>query len=148
VVYGALQRPVSPLVLLAGLALLTIPVGLAADPWLLAALILPAGALCAPVITATAEEVARRVPERVRGEAMGWHGSALTAGTALGAPLAGSAIDASAPWAGFAVVGGLGLVLAVGGLAVQYLLVQRGRTPATADEPALDQAEPVTLCSS
>ena len=90
--------------------------GLAGSPWALAALILPAGALCAPVITATAEEVARRVPERVRGEAMGWHGSALTIGNAIGAPLAGASIDAVAPWAGFAVVGATGLLLAVLGL--------------------------------
>jgi predicted MFS family arabinose efflux permease len=165
-VYGALQRPISPLVLLAGLAVLTIPVGLAADPWLLAVLILPAGALCAPVITATAEEVARRVPERVRGEAMGWHGSALTIGTAVGAPLAGLAIDAAAPWAGFGLVGTVGLVLAVGGLAVQYVLSRQGRTSAqragraVAAEPTTElmpesmtepmsepMAEPMTVCS-
>ena len=41
-VYGALRRPISPLVLLGGLAVLTIPVGLAPSPWLLAAAILPA----------------------------------------------------------------------------------------------------------
>jgi predicted MFS family arabinose efflux permease len=140
-VYGAVHRPISPLVLLGGLALLTIPVGLAADPWLLAALILPAGALCAPVITATAEQVARRVPERVRGEAMGWHGSALTVGTALGAPLAGSAIDAAAPWAGFAVVGGTGLLLAIAGLAVQHVLRRQARTAAPAGRPARDDDE-------
>ncbi len=127
-VYGALERPVSPMVLLLGLAVLTIPVGLAPTPVLLALAILPAGALCAPVITATAEAVARLVPEHVRGEAMGWHGSALTIGSALGAPVAGSAIDAWAPWAGFAAVGALGLVLAVGGLGLQQLRrVRRAR---------------------
>jgi MFS family permease len=124
-VYGSLRRPISPLVLLAGLALLTIPVGLAPSPWVLALAILPAGALCAPVITATAEEVTRRVPEHVLGEAMGWHGSAMTVGIALGAPLAGSAIDATGPWAGFAGVGVVGAVLAMGGLAVQHLLSRR-----------------------
>jgi predicted MFS family arabinose efflux permease len=133
-VYGALRRPISPLVLLAGLAVLTVPVALAGSPWMLAALILPAGALCAPVVTATAEEVARRVPERVRGEAMGWHGSALTIGTAIGAPLAGASIDAVAPWAGFVVVGATGLALAGLGLGAMRLL---GRRPA----PVLD-AEP------
>ena len=60
------------------------------------------------MITATAEGVAGCVPEQVRGEAMGWHGSALTIGSAIGAPLAGAAIDAIAPWAGFAVVGATG----------------------------------------
>jgi MFS family permease len=125
VVFGALRRPVSPLVLLAVLAVLTIPVGLAGSPWMLALAILPAGALCAPLITATAEEVSRRVPERVRGEAMGWHGSSLTVGTAVGAPLAGSAIDAFGAWAGFAAVGTVGLVLAGAGLAAQRLVVRR-----------------------
>lgn len=139
IVYGALKRPVSPLVLLGGLALLTIPVGLAPSPWALALAILPAGALCAPVITATAEQVARRVPEHVRGEAMGWHGSALTVGIALGAPLAGSAIDATGPWAGFAVVGVLGALLALAGLAVQRLLSGRADTAGTA--PDADSAE-------
>jgi predicted MFS family arabinose efflux permease len=129
-VYGALKRPISPLVLLAGLAVLTVPVGLAGGPWTLAALILPAGALCAPVVTATAEEVARRVPEQVRGEAMGWHGSALTIGNAIGAPLAGASIDAVAPWAGFAVVGATGLALAGLGLAAMRLF---GRRPLPAE---------------
>ena len=138
VVYGALKRPVPPFALLGGLALLTIPIGLAPNPWVLTAAILPAGALCAPVITATAEQVARRVPERVRGEAMGWHGSALTVGIALGAPLAGSAIDAAAPWAGFALVGVVGVVLAAAGLAVQGLRARYPRVPAPdADASAL-----------
>jgi MFS family permease len=143
VVYGALRRPVSPLLLLGGLAVLTIPIGLAPSPWVLVAAILPAGALCAPVITATAEQVTRRVPERVRGEAMGWHGSALTVGIALGAPLAGSAIDATGPWAGFAVVGAVGAVLAVAGLAVQVLLTRRSRAARAADvDIAAPAAEP------
>jgi predicted MFS family arabinose efflux permease len=143
-VYGALKRPISPLVLLAGLAVLTVPVGLAGGPWMLAALILPAGALCAPVVTATAEEVARRVPEQVRGEAMGWHGSALTIGNAIGAPLAGASIDAVAPWAGFAVVGATGLALAGLGLAAMRLFGRRP-PPAEGIEPAApaENAEPV-----
>ena len=125
-VYGALHRPVSPLALLLGLGVLTIPVGLAPDPWTLALTMLPAAALCAPVITATSEALVRLVPEDFRGEAMGWHGSALQVGSALGAPLAGAAIDASAPWAGFAAVGATGVVLAVAGFAV--LAVRRARS--------------------
>ncbi len=135
-VYGALQRPVSPLLLLLALAVLTVPVGLAPTPVLLALAIIPAGALCAPVITATAEAVARMVPEDVRGEAMGWHGSALTMGSALGAPVAGAAIDAAGPWAGFAAVGSVGLLLAVAGLAVQRVRrLRTGRRAAGAAPP-------------
>ena len=148
-VFGALRRPVSPFALLAVLGLLTVPVGLAGGPWWLALAILPAGALCAPLITATAEEVARRVPERVRGEAMGWHGSSLTVGTALGAPLAGYAIDRFGAWAGFAAVGGVGLVLALAGIAAQRVVdTRRAAHPVPAQraqEPALERDLEPTL---
>jgi MFS family permease len=127
-VYGAVSRPVPPFVLLLGLSLLTIPVGLAPTWWALALAILPAALLCAPVLTATAEAVSRLVPEESRGEAMGWHSSALTVGGAIGAPLAGAVIDASAAWAGLAVVGLVGSVLAVAGLSSDGVL-RRVRGP-------------------
>lgn len=114
--YGLLPRSIPPLQLLLVLGVLTAPVGVARTPLTLSIAILAAGFLCAPVITATAEVVTDLVPEAVRGEAMGWHGSALTAGVALGAPLAGVAIDGVAPWAGFTTVGGTGVVLALVGL--------------------------------
>jgi MFS family permease len=126
-VYGAAPRGIPPLALLLALAALTVPIGLASSPLVLCLAVLPAGALCAPLISATAEAVARLVPERVRGEAMGWHGSALTAGSAAGAPVAGFAIDGIAPWAGFAVVGVTGAVLAVIGLALVAIHRRRAR---------------------
>ena len=116
-VYGLLPRSVPPLVLLMALGVLTAPVGFATTPLTLGLAILAAGFLCAPVVTATAEVVTELVPEAVRGEAMGWHGSALTTGVALGAPIAGAAIDQVAPWAGFTVVGVVGVLLALSGLA-------------------------------
>jgi MFS family permease len=117
IVYGAIPRSIPPTWLLLGLGALTIPVALVSGPLALCLAMLPAGFLCAPVITATAEVIAELVPEQVRGEAMGWHGSALTAGVAVGAPLAGFAIDRVAPWAGFVTVGVVGTVTAVAGLA-------------------------------
>ena len=63
---------------------------LAPSVWPLAALAFVAGLLCAPTITATVDQVTRVVPDGARGEAMGWHGSFMTAGSALGAPLAGA----------------------------------------------------------
>jgi predicted MFS family arabinose efflux permease len=126
VVYGSLRRQLSPFGMLLALALLTVPVGLATGPAVLMLTILPAAALCAPVITATIEGVSLLVPEQVRGEAMGWHGSALQAGSTLGAPLAGVAIDACGAAAGFAVVGATGAVIAATGLVV---LRRTGRTP-------------------
>jgi predicted MFS family arabinose efflux permease len=129
-VYGGLHRERSPFLLLLGLALLTVPVGLAGGPVILMLTVLPAGLLCAPVITSTIEAVSRMVPESVRGEALGWHGSALQVGSALGAPLAGVAMDARGPWAGFALVGALGLVIAVVGL-----LVERSRRRRSGGRP-------------
>jgi MFS family permease len=130
-VYGGMRRPVPPLLLLLVMAVLTVPVGLAPSPVLLALTILPAAALCAPLISSTAEAVSRMVPERARGEAMGWHGSALTVGSALGAPLSGAAIDAVSPWAGFAAVGTVGGVLGAVGLLLRALADRRShvRTP-------------------
>jgi len=129
-VYGALRRGVLPAALLLLLGALTAPVGFAPGTGWLCLAVIPAGFICAPVVTATAEAVANLVPERVRGEAMGWHGSALTAGTALGAPLAGAAIDRVGPWAGFALVGAVGAVVALLGLAA--VRVRRTRRPVPA----------------
>jgi len=126
VVYGALSRPVPSQVLLLGLAVLTPPVGLATSPVALGVLLAVAGGLCAPVIVATTEAVSRLVPEESRGEAMGWHGSSMTIGTALGAPVAGAVIDAFGAWAGFLGVGLVGGVLAALGLAAQRSREARG----------------------
>ncbi|MFC7549976.1 MFS transporter [Plantactinospora sp. GCM10030261] len=112
--YGALSRPVPSLGLAVMLGLVTVPVGLASGQWwLLALVLLPSGALTAPTIAATADAVSRLAPASVRGEAMGLHGSAMTVGLALGAPLAGAVIDASAPAWGFAATGLLGALIAL-----------------------------------
>lgn len=144
-VYGLLPRSVPPLVLLLLLGVLTAPVGLATTPLTLSFAVVAAGFVCAPVITATAEAVTALVPESVRGEAMGWHGSALTSGVAIGAPLAGLGIDRAGPPAGFAAVGATGALLAVLGLAaVRLRRAHRERTGAASsgDElsPLLDEA--------
>jgi MFS family permease len=115
-VYGAMTRPVSAFWLLGGLALVTFPMALAGSPWGLALLGFVAGLLCAPTITATIDSASRIVPAEVRGEAMGWHGSFLTTGGAVGAPLAGLAIDRGGPAAGFVAVAAVGLLVAVSGL--------------------------------
>lgn len=114
-VYGALSRPVSPFLLLFGLAVTTIPMGFAPNLWWLAATGVVAGLFCAPTITATVDAVARVVPESARGEAMGWHGSFMTAGSAIGAPVGGIAIDHAGYTGGFVAVSLIGAVLAVAG---------------------------------
>lgn len=131
-VYGALTRAISAFWLLAGLGLVTMPMALARGPVSLAALALVAGLLCAPTITATIDQLSRAVPERRLGEAMGWHGSALTGGLAVGAPLAGAVTDRAGHEVAFAGVGAIGLLVGVGcaGLAARYAARPSGATMA------------------
>jgi predicted MFS family arabinose efflux permease len=110
-VYGALRRSIPQVVLMAFLGALTIPIGLAGDWWVLMLVLIPAAAMCAPTITATAEETARLAPPAVRGVATGLQSSAFTLGQAAGAPAVGFAVDHASPGWGFAVAG-------IGGLAV------------------------------
>jgi MFS family permease len=119
-VYGAMHRPVSPILLLLGMSALTLPMAFAQDTWTLALLSLLPGLLCAPVLSAASEKVAELVEEGRRGEAMGWYGSALTGGVALGAPLAGLFIDGVGPGAGFVAVGLAGVMLCLIGLVLQH----------------------------
>jgi MFS family permease len=114
-VYGMLHRSIPAYLLLGGLSLVTIPIALAPSVWPLAALAFLAGLLCAPTITATVDQVSRVVPEAARGEAMGWHGSFMTAGSALGAPIAGLAIDQWGWRGGFVTVSLVGLAVALAG---------------------------------
>jgi MFS family permease len=121
-VYGALPRAVPLVALLGALAVFTIPAGLVGGAWpLLFLTLLPAGALCAPTLSASADLVSRLVPSPARGEAMGWHGSSLTVGLAIGSPLAGWAIDRGSPAWGFAAVGLVGAAAAAALLLVRHL---------------------------
>ncbi|MEO7753716.1 MAG: MFS transporter [Terracoccus sp.] len=111
--YGAWHRSFSVFWLLLGLAATTAPVALAVGVPSFAVLVTVSGFLCAPTITATVEQLSRVVPEQFRGEMMGWHGSAMTAGSAIGAPVAGFAIDLAGWRAGFLVVSGVGVAVAL-----------------------------------
>ncbi|WP_457255580.1 MFS transporter [Pedococcus sp. P5_B7] len=136
-VYGGLQKSVSAFWLLGGLALVSAPMAFAMGVGSLAVLSFVAGLFCAPTITATVDQVSRVVPGSARGEAMGWHGSFMTGGMALGAPLAGFAIDHRGWQAGFLVVAGAGLLVAlVGAVATSGRASERraaNRVRATAD---------------
>ncbi|WP_328465654.1 MFS transporter [Actinoplanes sp. NBC_00393] len=133
-VYGTVRRGVPALALFAPMALLTVPVGLGGDHWwLLALLLIPAGALCAPTITASSDAISRMIPAAARGEAMGLHNSALTVGVALGGPLAGLAIDTQGPAWGFVAVGAVGILVAL--LVLPAELRRRRDTP---EPPAAD----------
>jgi MFS family permease len=130
--YGAFHRPISVLVLVGGLGLLTIPVGLAPDwHWLLIALI-PSGLLCAPAMVSANDSLAKLVPAGSRGEATGLLGSALTAGTTLGAPFGGLIIDTLGPAWAYAAAGAV-TVLAVLAAVPAY---RRDRSARDAPQPA------------
>ncbi|RKR19694.1 MFS transporter [Arthrobacter oryzae] len=125
ILYGAMHRTISPILLLLGMSALTVPMAFATDTWTLSLLALLPGLLCAPVLSAASEKVAELVDESRRGEAMGWYGSSLTGGVALGAPLAGLFIDVIGPSAGFVSVGVAGVALCLVGLALQRVRRRR-----------------------
>lgn len=126
-VYGAWHRSYSVFWLLGGLAATTAPVAIATGVGTFAVVITLTGVLCAPTITATVEHLSRIVPERFRGEMMGWHGSAMTSGSALGAPIAGFAIDHGGWQWGFLAVAVIGLAVAVVGGGAQLRRRLRAR---------------------
>jgi MFS family permease len=128
--YGAGRRSAQPLTLVLLLALLTVPAALAGNPLWLAVAVVLAGVPCAPALSSITATLVRLVPEHRRGEVMGWSGSAMTVGSASGAPLCGLLIDRAGAGAGFLVAGGVGVVAAGGGLLV--LAVARHRRTAGA----------------
>ena len=140
-VYGAWHRPISAHLLLLALGLVTLPVALAREAIGLGVLVVVAGFLCAPTITATIDQLTRAVPPGNRGEALGWHGSFLMAGVSAGAPVAGFAIDHAGVPAGFVVVGAVGVLVALVGLAARALRRARGRR-AAARAGAREAVEP------
>jgi MFS family permease len=115
-IYGALHRSIPVALLLGLLAATTVPIALAPNAGVIAALLFVAGLFCAPTITAAVDALSTSVPERARGEALGWHGSAMTPGGALGAPIAGIAIDAAGWPGGFVTCGCVGLAVAAAGM--------------------------------
>ena len=116
-IYGMLHRPIPAHWLLAALAAVTFPMTFARDAWSLGVLAVVAGLLCAPTITATVDQLSRLVPESARGEALGWHGSTMTIGASLGAPLGGVAIDWWGVGGGLVVVSAVGIAVAALGAA-------------------------------
>jgi MFS family permease len=134
-VYGGLSRGFSPLALIAAMGLLTVPVGLASGDWRwLVVALLPAGLLCAASLSSTVNAVSGRVPAAARGEAMGFHGTALLIGGATAAPIAGAVIDGAGPAWAFAVAGLVGMGMVVAALPFW----RRGpRTAASSASPAL-----------
>lgn len=137
--YGAGHRSVHPLKLVLLLSLLTVPAAFAGTPLLLAIAVVVAGLACAPALSSITATLVRLVPEHRRGEVMGWNGSAMTVGAALGAPVCGALIDAAGPSAGFLAAATAGVVLSVAGLVVLRVTHDRAVAEASRDadqEPA------------
>lgn len=131
-VHGASARQPSPLLLVAVLALATLPAAFVSGPVALAVAVFLAGVPCAPALASINATLVRLVPERRRGEVMGWSGTMQTVGNALGAPLCGAVIDRAGASGGFltaAVVGG-----AVAGAGLLVVAVRR-RRPGSARRP-------------
>jgi predicted MFS family arabinose efflux permease len=112
-VFGALPRGAPVPVVVGLLALATMPLGLVGRQWwLLALAIVPAAALVAPAFAATANAVAREAGRGSQAVVMSIYGSVLSAGSSIGAPLAGAAFELGGAEAGFASVGALGVTVA------------------------------------
>lgn len=137
-VYGALPKHPPAGILLALLAASCALVSLTEGRLEFTLVLIVSGIFCAPTITATIDELSRAVPARVRGEAMGWHGSALTLGSAIGAPLVGWGIDHGGWEGGFELAGLVGLAAALAGLGVQRARRRTGDAVAAQPEPAPD----------
>ncbi|GAA0415360.1 MFS transporter [Acrocarpospora corrugata] len=109
-VYGGLSRGFSPLVMIAGLSALTVPVGLVGGGWWwLSLALIPGGLLCAPSLSSTVDIASKWAPAAARGEVMGLHGTFLTVGVACASPIAGGIIDGAGPGWAFAGAGLIGL---------------------------------------
>lgn len=135
-VHGASHRNPSPLLLVALLALATVPAAFVTGPVWLAVAVVVAGLPCAPALSSINATLVRLVPEHRRGEVMGWSGTMSTVGNALGAPLCGAVIDRVTPGAGFLTAALVGGGLAVGGLVVLALVRGRGAAPEMEERPA------------
>ena len=140
-IYGAMPRALPTWLLLGSLGLVTIPAGLAYDwRWLCVAVVI-AGLLTAPTLSTVADAVSRLAPAAVRGEATGLQSSVQSAGFALGAPMAGVAIDLSVPAGGFAAAGLAGFAAALAGCLMTRRSPAR-KAPALSDLGAAGAPDP------
>lgn len=118
-IYGGLTGRTVPLTfLVGGLAVTTLLGSLGVTWWLLALAMMAAGLFCATSLAASVERISHHVPERYRGEALGWQGTFATGGNALAPPVVGWVIDHLGWQAGFLATGTTGLVLAAVGWVV------------------------------
>lgn len=123
--YGAQSRRFDPLKIITVLGVALIPAAFAPDMFWLGILLVASGFFVAPLMTAASERLTESVAERHRGEAMGWYGSAMTAGTALGTPLVGVVIDVAGPAAAFLALAGVAMATGLGTMGLRSLRRRR-----------------------
>lgn len=123
--YGAQRRRFDPLAIIALMGIALLPVAFAPDMFWLGLLLVPSGFFIAPLMTAASERLTEAVSERHRGEAMGFYGSAMTAGTALGTPLVGVVIDQAGASTAFTALAGVAILTGVGTIGVRALRRRR-----------------------
>lgn len=140
--HGASARQPSPLLLVALLALATLPAAFVPGPVALAVAVFVAGLPCAPALASINARLVRLVPEHRRGEVMGWSGTMQTVGNALGAPLCGWTIDRAGAGAGFLTAAVVGGAVAATGLVVTAAVRRRrsGRAGDAGAPPAAGAA--------
>ncbi|MGN6161227.1 MAG: MFS transporter [Marmoricola sp.] len=131
ILYGAAHRHPPASWILLGLGVSTALVAVAPNIAIFTILLFISGLFCAPTITATVDSLSRAVPDSVRGEAIGWHGSALTVGGAIAAPIIGAMLDAHGWGSGFWLGGGIGAAIAV---AAMLMLRERSALEAEGGE--------------
>lgn len=116
VVVGARRQRTAPwrrfLLGQAALGLAMLPLPFARSLWLLAALVFVAGFAISPTLITGFSLVESTVPVARLTEGLAWVGTALGAGVALGAALAGQVVEVVGPSAGFWVAVGCGALAA------------------------------------
>lgn len=108
--YGGWSRQLRPEVLLGGFGLTLMPLFWVDHPLVLGIVLFCNGFFIAPTFTAIMDAITSGVSAARRGEAMGWHGSCMTTGQAIGAPILGWVMDHFGWVWGF----GAGAILALG----------------------------------
>ncbi|AUX73996.1 MFS transporter [Erwinia pyrifoliae] len=123
VVYGGFNKPPATVLICGLLAISTGMIGFSQNALAVCLLIIPAALLCSPVFSATANDISRYAAPEMSGLAMGTYGSALTAGNAIGFPLAGLMVDNFGFNIAFFSVGGLAFAVVVIAFGINTLFI-------------------------
>jgi MFS family permease len=108
--YGGRSRGLPPAPLVVAVGLGTAAIGIWADWRWMAVAFVPTALLVSWAQCATADTAGKLADPRVRATVMSTYGAAVTAGAALGPPLAGAVFDLGSHQLSFLVIGGIGVL--------------------------------------